>query len=90
MAKVRMAPTGPAPRADADDERHDKRQEREFEGGGAVTGKNGDDLLVVGQRGAEVTVQQAVEIIDVLYDQWTVIAGRVDALLQFLRRQAAA
>ena len=35
-------------------------------------------------------MQQAAKIIDVLHDERTVVAGRVDALLQFLRGQAAA
>ena len=48
------------------------------------------DLLVVGQRGAEIAVQQAAKIIDVLHDERTVVAGRMDALLQFFRGQAAA
>ena len=48
------------------------------------------DRLVIGQRGAEVAVQQAAKIVDVLHDERTVIAGRVDTLLQFLGSEAAA
>ena len=34
--------------------------------------------------GAEIAMQQAAKIIDVLHDERTVITGRVDTLLQFL------
>ena len=66
------------------------REERQFECGGAVVDEDAADLLVVGQRGAEIAVQQAAEIVDVLHDERTVVAGRMDALLQFFRGQAAA
>lgn len=38
-------------------------------GGGAVVRKNADHRLVIGQRRAEVAVQQAAKIVDVLHNQ---------------------
>ena len=52
--------------------------------------KNADHRLVIGQRRAEGAVQQAAKIVDVLHNQRAVIAGRVDALLEFGGCQAAA
>ena len=80
---------GDASQADADDERDDEREERQFECGGAVVDEDAADLLVVGQRGAEIAMQQAAKIIDVLHDERTVITGRVDTLLQFLGSETA-
>ena len=90
IGRVVTLACGDASQADADDERDDEREERQFECGGAVVDEDAADLLVVGQRGTEIAVQQAAKIIDVLHDERTVVAGRVDALLQFFRGQAAA
>ena len=81
---------GESAQADADDQRHDQGEEGQFECGGAVVRKDADHRLVIGQRRAEVAVQQAAKIVDVLHDQRAVIAGRVDALLEFGGCQAAA
>ena len=75
---------------DADDERHDERVERQLEGRGAVAGEEIDDGLVVGERGAEVAGEHLAEVLEVLDDQRPVVAGLLDALLQLIRRQAAA
>ena len=71
-------------------QRHNQGEEGQFECGGAVVRKNADHRLVIGQRRAEVAVQQAAKIVDVLHNQRAVIAGRVDALLEFGGCQAAA
>jgi len=78
-----------ASQADADDQCDDQCQEREFEGGRAISGEDGDDLLVIGQRGAEVAVEQVAEVVEILHDERTVVSGRVDALMQLLRRESA-
>lgn|GEM_PF-4062973 len=80
---------GDASQADADDERDDEREERQLECSGTIVSKDGTHFLVIGQCGAEIAMQQAAKIIDVLHDERTVITGRVDTLLQFLGSETA-
>ena len=81
---------GDASEADADEQCHDEREQRQFERGGAIPCEHRDHRLVVGEGTAEVAMQQAAQVIKVLHDERAVIAGPVNAALQFLGCESAA
>ena len=75
---------------DADHERDDERVERQLERGRPVREQDLRDGAVVGDRRAEVTPQDAADVLEVLHDERPVVARCVDALLQLVGSEAAA